>query len=82
MSQLNIQMSAAFEQKLKRYMRARGIKKKSDAMRQALDDAMKLPTKKPTKTSFRDLLGSANKFPQRPRREWLSEDDLWEPNGR
>jgi hypothetical protein len=81
MSQLNIHMTEAFEKKLKRYMRARGIKTKSDALQQALDDAIKLTTKKPSKDSFKDLLGSANKFPQRPRRDWLSEDDLWEKNG-
>lgn len=85
MSQLNIHVSASFEQKLKRYMRSRGIKKKSDAVQRALDEAMKLTTKKqdkkPAKTSFQDLLGLANKYPQRPRREWLTDDDLWEPKG-
>jgi hypothetical protein len=70
-------MSAAFERKLNGYMRARGIKKKSDAVQGALDEAMKLATKRPAKTSVQDLLGAANKFPQRPRRQWLSEDDLW-----
>ncbi len=80
MSQLNIHMSPAFEQKLKRFMRLRGIKTKSDAVRTAVDDALRLAQKAPT-VHLRDLLGAAKLLPQRPRSEWLSDDDLWEANG-
>jgi hypothetical protein len=80
MSQLNIHMSAAFEKKLKSYMRVRGIKTKSDAVRTAIDEALQLAQKTPT-VRLQDLYGAAKNLPQRPRRKWLTEDDLWEPNG-
>jgi len=80
MSQLNIHVSAAFEQKLKRFMRLRGIKTKSDAVRTAVDDALRLAQKAPT-VPLRDLLGAAKLLRQRPRGEWLSDDDLWGANG-
>jgi hypothetical protein len=81
MSQLNIQMSAAFEQKLKRYMRARGLKTKADAVRTAIEEGLQ-SSRRSGKISIRELYGSAKGLPLRPRREWLTEDDLWEKNGR
>jgi hypothetical protein len=80
MGQLNIHMSPAFEQKLKRYMKVRQIKTKSDAVRTAVDEALELAQKRPT-VNLRDLFGAARQLPQRPRKSWLKEDDLWDSNG-
>jgi hypothetical protein len=80
MSQLNIHVSSAFEQKLKRYMRVRGIKTKSDAVHAAVDEALRLAQKSPT-VNLRDLVGAAKQLPLRPRKKWLNEDDLWGSDG-
>jgi hypothetical protein len=81
MSQLNIHMTEAFEKKLKRYMRVRGIKTKSDAVRTAVEESLRL-AEKPRKFSINDLYGLAKNLPKTPRSQWLTEDDLWEKNGR
>jgi hypothetical protein len=80
MGQLNIHMSPAFEQKLRRFMKVRQIKTKSDAVRTAVDEALQLAQKTPT-VNLRDLFGAGKQLPQRPRKSWLKEDDLWGPNG-
>ena len=80
MGQLNINMSQEFEQKLKRYMQVRQIKTKSDAVRTAVDEALQLAKRMPT-VELRELFGAAKRLRQRPRRNWIKEDDLWGPDG-
>lgn len=80
MAQLNIHMSPAFEQKLRRFMKVRQIKTKSDAVRTAVDEALQLAQKIPT-VNLRDLFGAGKRLRQRPRKSWLKEDDLWGSDG-
>ena len=77
MSQLNIHMTPAFERALRQYMRARGIKTKSQAIRTAIEEALEQSKSKPS-IPWKQLLGSASHLTQTPRRQWLTDDDLWE----
>ena len=81
MSQLNIHMTPAFERALKRLMRTRGIKTKSEAIRLAVQEPLQRPAEHPP-VDWKELVGIANKFPGAPRDQWLSEDELWESTGR
>jgi hypothetical protein len=81
MSQLNIHMTPAFERALKKFMRAKGIKTKSEAVRIALQEAAERAGGRKL-TPLEDLLGAANRYPHTPREQWLSDDDLWSRNGR
>ena len=81
MSQLNIHMTPAFVRTLKRLMRTRGIKTKSEAIRMAVQEALQRPAEHPP-VDWTELIGIANKFPDAPRDQWLSEDELWESTGR
>lgn len=45
MSQLNIQMTPEFEVKLRKYMVSRGIKTKSEAVRQAIEEGLAVSPK-------------------------------------
>jgi len=77
MKQLNIHMTAEFEKHLKLYMKKKGIKEKSSAVRQALKDALeRLEQNKPTQ-DFRGWLGMGLKSPVNSRPRFKNEDDLW-----
>jgi len=81
MSQLNIHVTPAFARALKRLMRTRGIKNKSEAIRLAVDEALQRSARNPP-VDWKEQIGIANKFPDTPRDQWLSEDELWESTGR
>ena len=74
MSQLNIQMTPEFESNLRRFMAARGIKTKSEAIRHAVEEGL-ARTPEPAVMDWTGLrgkgLGSAQPHYQ-------SNDQLWE----
>ena len=81
MSQLNINLTAAFERDLKRYMQARGIATKSEAVRAAVQEALQAATRKP-KVAIKDLLGVAVPADPSPKSKWLNKNDLWDNHAR
>jgi hypothetical protein len=81
MSQLNIHMTARFERALSRFMKARGIKTKSEAVRTAVEEALQRTAPHPP-VNWKDMIGIANEYPAKPKDQWLTEDDLWESTRR
>lgn len=76
MKQLNINVTAEFERDLRKYMQSRNIARKSDAIRQALREAI-AQSSNGKEYDFRGWLGLGLKAPLRAKRRFLSEDDLW-----
>jgi hypothetical protein len=76
MRQINLNVTSEFERDLKRFMKLRGIPRKSDAIRTALHEAV-------TRTTgggdfdYRAWLGIGLKAPLNPKPRFRSEDDLW-----
>ncbi|MBV8780777.1 MAG: hypothetical protein JO353_05205 [Phycisphaerae bacterium] len=79
MSQLNIHLTGRFERALQAFMKARGIRTKSEAVRLAVEEAADRAVTKPV-TNWDDLIGIANQYPSTPPETWLTEDELWETN--
>jgi hypothetical protein len=74
MSQLNIQMTAEFESKLRRYMAARGIRTKSEAIRQAVEEGLaRIP--EPVVMNWAGLRGKGLGTSQP---QFANNDQLWE----
>ncbi len=76
MRQLNIDVTAEFEQDLRLYMRVTGVKRKSEAIRLALRKAVERESGA-KKDEFREWLGLGLKAPLRKKRKFTSENDLW-----
>lgn len=73
MSQLNIQMTPDFESKLRRFMAARGIKTKSEAIRQAVEESL-ARTPEPVAMDWTRLRGKGLGSTQP---QFESNDQLW-----
>ncbi len=72
MSQLNIQMTPEFERNLRKYMTARGIKTKSEAVRQAVEESLaRIP--EPTMMDWSSLRCGFGSTPHR----FEDNDSLW-----
>jgi len=73
MSQLNIQMTPEFERNLRKYMTARGIKTKSEAVRRAVEESLaRIP--EPTFMDWSSLRGKG--LGSTPHR-FEDNDSLW-----
>lgn len=77
MGQLNIHMTPAFENALAEFMRARGIKTKSEAIRVAVQEGLAHLTRKVRVTDFSDWLGVGRRAPLNPHPRFSSDRDLW-----
>ncbi len=77
MGQLNIYTDAKFEKKLKKYMRERGFKSKSSALRNAFEESIQNLEKKKN-SSFKSWLDFDPKTPFVSNPRLKTEDDLWE----
>ena len=77
MGQLNINMTQDFEKDLQQYMKAKGILQKSEAVRQALHEAMERQQAEAKKTDFRSWRGLALKVPPNAKPRFKNEDELW-----
>jgi hypothetical protein len=76
MRQLNLNVTPEFDKDLRRFMKQRGIARKSDAIRLALREAA-ARTKANSNDDFRSWLGMGLKSPLNPKPRFRSEDDLW-----
>ena len=76
MKQLNMNVTPDFERDLQRFMKKKGIARKSDAIRQALHEAA-ARTQATTDFDFRSWIGLALKAPPNPKPRFKDEDDLW-----
>jgi hypothetical protein len=76
MRQININVTPEFERDLRHYMRAKNLTTKSDAIRQALREAVAQGVGAPD-VDFRSWLGRALRVPLRRRRRFRNEDELW-----
>ncbi len=77
MSQLNINMSAQFEADLTSFMRLRGIRSKSEAVRVAIREGLERSSPPPAGGSFRSWLGLAGPPDSQTPESPLTEDELW-----
>ena len=76
MRQLNLNVTPEFERDLRTYMRSRSISRKSEAIRQAVRDAV-ARSGNGSEYDFRSWLGFGLQAPLRRKRRFLSEDELW-----
>ena len=75
MRQINLNVTPEFERDLNRLMKTRRVATKSDAIRQAVHEAVERLAEK--KYDFSKLLGAGNVGPENKNRRFLTEDDLW-----
>jgi hypothetical protein len=76
MKQLNLNVTPEFERDLRRFMKRKGITRKSDAIRRALHEAA-APIRAGADFDFHSWIGLALKAPLNPKPRFKSEDDLW-----
>jgi hypothetical protein len=76
MKQLNLNVTPEFDRDLRRFMKQKGIARKSDAIRQALHEAVTRATASGS-CDYRSWLGLGLKAPLNPKPRFRSEDDLW-----
>jgi mRNA-degrading endonuclease YafQ of YafQ-DinJ toxin-antitoxin module len=76
MKQLNLNVTPEFERDLKLFMKRKGIKRKSDAIRTALRELALRATPK-SNCDFHALLGIGLKAPLNPNPRFKTEDELW-----
>ncbi len=76
MAQLNLNVTPEFERDLQSYMKSRGIARKSDALRQALREAV-VRSKGENEYDYRGWLGLGVKVPVRRKPRFRGEDELW-----
>ncbi|MCC7539983.1 MAG: hypothetical protein IT379_27430 [Deltaproteobacteria bacterium] len=74
--QINLHVTERFERALRRFMKARGLANKSEAIRVAVEEAAERESRK-TPADFAALRGAALKAPLSERPKFRSEDDLW-----
>ena len=76
MKQLNLNVTSDFERDLESYMKARHIKRKSEAVRSAVREAVARASGD-IDYDFRAWLGLALKAPLTRKRRFRNEDELW-----
>ena len=70
---LHLNVTPEFERDLRRFMKLRGISRKSDAIRAALHEALTLAGE----YDYRTWLGICLKPPLNPKPRFRTEDQLW-----
>jgi len=76
MRQLNINVTPEFERNLRQYMKRKNLTRQSDAIREAVREALGRKSSV-TEYEFRAWLGMGLRAPLRRRPRFRSEDDLW-----
>lgn len=75
---MNINMTSALSQTLERFMRLRGIRTKSEAVRIALQEGLERSLATASKTTdFSLWIGAAKKADENPQPRFKSHSDLW-----
>jgi len=77
MPQINIHLTAEFENALAEYMQIRRIKTKSDAIRLAVWEGLERERRRRQAPDFSRWLGLAKGAPENPHPRFRSDDDLW-----
>lgn len=77
MSQLNINLTPAFEASLRRFMKARGLRTKSEAIRIAVEEGLqRVMAEKPLR-DFAPWIGMARGPGEDPKPRFPTDDELW-----
>lgn len=76
MPHLNIHMSPEFEHALAEYMRLRGIRAKSDAIRTAVHESLARELRRHQTPDFSAWVGLGRRSPENPNPRFISDDDL------
>lgn len=77
MPQLNIHLTPEFQLNLSEYMRLRHLKTKSEAVRQAVIEALERERSQRQPADFSTWLGMALDAPLNPKPRFASDADLW-----
>jgi hypothetical protein len=77
MSQINIHTTNEFDRMLRRLMRLRGLKTKSDAIRVAVRECLERTTAGARGTDFESWIGLATTVPPNPSPRFESDDAIW-----
>jgi hypothetical protein len=77
MPQLNIHLTPEFEQTLSEYMRLRGLRTKSDAVRLAIQEAVDRERRLRRVPDFTRWLGLGKQVAENPHPKFHSDDELW-----
>lgn len=77
MAQMNVNVTVQFARDLKAFMRARGLKQKSEALRLALREAVERLGTPGRTPDFKAWVGLANQAPRNRAPRFRSEDELW-----
>jgi metal-responsive CopG/Arc/MetJ family transcriptional regulator len=77
MGQINLRVTEEFEQTLARFMRVRGIRSKSEAIRAAIREGLQAATDRKGHVHFRAWLGAAAGPGENPNPRFKSDDELW-----
>ena len=77
MSQLNVHVTPDFQRELTEYMRIRRLKTKSEAVRQAVHEALDHERRERQTADFGSWLGLGNRAPRSGNPRFSSDDDLW-----
>lgn len=77
MAQLNLHLTPEFERTLKRFMRLRGLRNKSEAIRTAVREAAERD-RHAAPADFRAWLGAGRGAPLNPHPRFVTDDDLWQ----
>jgi len=77
MAQLNIHMTSAFEQDLRRFMKLRHIPTKAEAVRTAIKESLERSTRHIQPTNFYSWIGLAKQISTNKKSKFHSDDDLW-----
>jgi hypothetical protein len=75
--QLNINMTEELEVALGRFMRLRGVRTKSEAIRLAVQEGVERSLQGGKRRSFRPWLGAATTAPLNTQPRFACDDDLW-----
>lgn len=77
MAQLNLNVTPEFQRALSSFMRLRGIRTKSEAIRVAVTEGVERLLDQGSGESFSSLLGAANRARLNRHPRFHSDDDLW-----
>ncbi len=78
MPQININITREFEMNLARFVRLRGFRNKSEAIRAAVQEGLEQALKGQGPAEFNDWIGVAKGDGENPRPRFTTDDDLWE----
>jgi hypothetical protein len=78
MAQMNVNVTEQFARDLKAFMKARGLKQKSAALRVAMREAVERMGRPGRTPSFTVWVGLGNQAPKNRSRRFRNEDELWE----